>query len=127
MEMNALAQAIDPIHRILQKVSASPIESLGIQPERLTCYYSVSKQREPKFLEIIRRLLAVDQVFEDRCPLCVWVTREVELSEDDEVVLGGWQIQFQVNEFDRSEDEVTQVVYKQIEALLFDLESFLYD
>ena len=127
MQTNALAQIISPVHALLHKVAAPPMESVGIQPERVSCYYSVSRQREPKFVELVKRLLAIDETFELRSPLCVFVSRSVKLTGTDSLDYSEWQVQFQVNRYDRTDEEVADVVHKQVEALIFEMESFLYD
>lgn len=66
MEHNQLARLVSPVHRILQRISASEIEQAGIFPERLTLMFEVSREREGKFAGAIMRMLAVDETYNDQ-------------------------------------------------------------
>ena len=124
MEHGALAKLISPIHGILQRISASEISQVGIFPERLTLLFEVTREREAKFVGAIKRILAVEEAFEHGSPLCMFVSRSVMLSPSGELELSEWLVQFQVN---HSAGYDPKIVEKQAEAILFELESYLFD
>lgn len=124
MELSQLAQLIGPIHGVLHRLSASPVEQIGLTPERLKSYFQVAKEREPKFTGAIKRLLELEETFEFGSPLTILVARSVRLAPDGELDHSEWQVQFQVAQgpsFD------PKVVEHQIEAARFELESYIFD
>lgn len=127
MEFNKVAAVTAPLHVLLQKVAAPPMEFVAIYPERLTYSYEVSPQREPKFRELVRRMLVLEDTFDLDSPLHISISRSVTLSEDESPELGEWLIQFQVNQHDRADEAIEALVSAQVQAIVFEFESFLYD
>ena len=127
VSFSELGSMVGSVHALLQRLSASPVESVGIQPERLISNFIVEKQREPKFTAAIHRLLSVAQAFPFRSPLVLLVHRSVRLNKNDELDQSEWVVQFQLNEFGRPKAELLPLVRAQADALRFELESFLFD
>lgn len=124
MEHGQLVRLLSPIHGVLQRISASDIERVGIFPERLTFLFEVLSEREAKFVGAIKRILAVAETFDLESPLCVFVSRSVQLLPNGELDLSEWLVQFQVNQR-KGYDH--QIVERQAQSILFELESYLYD
>ena len=124
MEQGQLVKLLSPIHGVLQRISASDIERVGIFPERLTYLFDVSTVREAKFVGAIKRILAAAESFDFESPLCVFISRSIQLLPNGELDLSEWLVQFQVNQ---SKEADSQIVERQVHSILFELESYLYD
>ena len=124
MDISQLARLISPIHGILQRISASEIKQVGILPERLTLSFEITREREPKFIGAIKRILELAETFDFSSPLCVFVSRSAQVSPNDELDWSEWHVQFQVNQ---REGYDPAIVENQVNAILFELESYLFD
>jgi len=126
MEFHQLAMLTRPVHALLQKVAAPTMEITSIYPERLTYTYAVSPEREAKFVELVKRLLVLESTFPDESPLVVAVSRLAQLAEDDRLDFSEWQVQFQVNSFDRPASDVEPMVRAQVEGIILEFETYLH-
>src|SRR3989344_3248338 len=124
MEIGQLAQLVSPVHEILQHISASEVQQIGIFPERLTLTFQVAREREQKFIGAIKRILELDETFDSGSPLCVFVSRSAQLLPNSTIDWSEWLVQFQVNQ---REGYNPKIVENQVNAILFELESYLFD